>query len=277
MVFQLVATLVVSRLGLFLPAPVRLVDSVGGALFGAVVGARDRLAGCGRRPPAAFARAAEADPALGGPAPSGRGRPTAHCPPRAGALRSAPSDRGDSRREPPAAGPECRALAGGPPGCASSGEGLGNGVRAGSRGVRVGRRALARRHERARHRRRTRYPRPRAERQEPSRPARVRGRRERRRPAPGVIARCCAAPGGPCGGRLAPRRPARLSAERPARLRAWHRGFTQANRRIGRIRPRSAPTCRRAATRNDPARGQRRPRSRPPRTCRHDDVRRDAE
>jgi S1-C subfamily serine protease len=38
MLFQLVGTLVVSRLGLFLPAPVRLIDSAGGALFGAVVG-----------------------------------------------------------------------------------------------------------------------------------------------------------------------------------------------------------------------------------------------
>ena len=38
MLFQLMATLVVSRLGWFLPAPVRLIDAVGGALFGAVVG-----------------------------------------------------------------------------------------------------------------------------------------------------------------------------------------------------------------------------------------------
>ncbi len=38
MLFQVVATLVVSRLGWFLPAPVRLIDAVGGALFGAVVG-----------------------------------------------------------------------------------------------------------------------------------------------------------------------------------------------------------------------------------------------
>ena len=38
MLFQLVATLVVSRLGWFLPAPVRLIDAAGGALFGAVVG-----------------------------------------------------------------------------------------------------------------------------------------------------------------------------------------------------------------------------------------------
>jgi S1-C subfamily serine protease len=36
--FQLVATLVVSRLGWFLPAPVRLIDAAGGAVFGAVVG-----------------------------------------------------------------------------------------------------------------------------------------------------------------------------------------------------------------------------------------------
>jgi S1-C subfamily serine protease len=36
--FQFVVTSLVSRLGLFLPAPVRLIDSVGGALFGAVVG-----------------------------------------------------------------------------------------------------------------------------------------------------------------------------------------------------------------------------------------------
>ena len=38
MLFQLAATLVVPRLGWFLPAPVRLIDAVGGALFGAVVG-----------------------------------------------------------------------------------------------------------------------------------------------------------------------------------------------------------------------------------------------
>ena len=38
MLFQLVVTSLVSRLGFFLPAPVRLIDSVGGALFGAVVG-----------------------------------------------------------------------------------------------------------------------------------------------------------------------------------------------------------------------------------------------
>ncbi|MGI8605611.1 MAG: MarP family serine protease [Gaiellaceae bacterium] len=38
MLFQLVATSLVSRLGWFLPAPVRLIDSVGGALFGALVG-----------------------------------------------------------------------------------------------------------------------------------------------------------------------------------------------------------------------------------------------
>jgi S1-C subfamily serine protease len=38
MLFHLVATLVVSRLGWFLPGPVRLIDAVGGALFGAVVG-----------------------------------------------------------------------------------------------------------------------------------------------------------------------------------------------------------------------------------------------
>jgi len=38
MLFQLVATLVVSRLGWFLPAPVRLIDAAGGAVFGAVVG-----------------------------------------------------------------------------------------------------------------------------------------------------------------------------------------------------------------------------------------------
>lgn len=36
--FQLVVTSLVSRLGWFLPAPVRMIDSVGGALFGAVVG-----------------------------------------------------------------------------------------------------------------------------------------------------------------------------------------------------------------------------------------------
>jgi trypsin-like peptidase/colicin V production protein len=36
--FQLVATSLVSRIGWFLPAPVRLIDAVGGALFGAVVG-----------------------------------------------------------------------------------------------------------------------------------------------------------------------------------------------------------------------------------------------
>ncbi|HYM63798.1 MAG TPA: MarP family serine protease [Gaiellaceae bacterium] len=38
MLFQLVATALVSRVGWFFPTPVRLIDSVGGALFGAVVG-----------------------------------------------------------------------------------------------------------------------------------------------------------------------------------------------------------------------------------------------
>ena len=38
LLFQLVATTIVSRLGWFLPAPVRLIDSVGGALSGALVG-----------------------------------------------------------------------------------------------------------------------------------------------------------------------------------------------------------------------------------------------
>ena len=229
-VFQLVVTSLVSRLGLFLPAPVRLIDSLGGALLGAVVGLAIvwLVAVVALQQPSLGLRKqvqrSEVLPRLVDAVPP---RNVLHALGRFDPLPLIEAIPGESL---PPSDPSVRALAGGPPGCASSREGLGNGMRTGPGGVRVGRRTLPRRDERARHRRGARYPCARAERQEPSRPARVRGRPERRRPAPGAIARCRAASGGPCGGGLAPSRSARLSTERPARLRAWHCGPAQANR-----------------------------------------------